>query len=243
MAGLQSVWANHQELGPFCADARLYTEEFLFYPAGNTRGQAGWSKSIAFDGLEHLSEFLLKNYKPQQIDRLAIVAHGDQPGVVKLWGKRDRRALTADNFQDYRFDLKLIEERLTQNANVIFMACIAGQGDTGAKLLKGISSILRGRTISGFTTVGYLGPGGATSRVGEKCMEPGVRETGWRSWPSGRNPDELGARWRDLKAMPWSSELSKHAKSARDGIITKHSIDEPPPELVAPQPPASPAPR
>jgi hypothetical protein len=123
------------------------------------------------------------------------------------------------------------------------MSCIAGRGAAGADLLRKLSGLWKGRTVVGFTTIGYRHPG-EMKRRGEACEEVGLRETDAEQ-PLFINHDKIGRLWFDLEKLPWTSAETPHAKVARDGKIIKsppYPLDEPPPAPPAKTGPARKAP-
>src|SRR5262245_36677845 len=77
----------------------------------------GWDKAIPFQGLSDLvSE--LKQLDRRDIDTLAIVAHGDQGGIVEL-----SPPLTAQTIPNCSADLNRLRNYLVSGAKVMFLAC------------------------------------------------------------------------------------------------------------------------
>lgn len=101
-----NVWAYHTDFGKLCRNARLDTTTGLSYPEGNQQGQADWHVAVPFGSLEQLAKKLTGGLSmPRQfcdqwfedcdpidrgeILRLAIMAHGNQGGIVAVDGNAD----------------------------------------------------------------------------------------------------------------------------------------------------------
>jgi hypothetical protein len=242
-----NVWAYHKDFGSLCRNARLDATTGLSYPKGDQQGQADWNIAVPFESLEDLAkkftgglsmprEFCgnwFKDCDPidrGEILRLAIMAHGNQGGIVAINGKADPEKLSPDNVDSFHAHLHTIGLFTRTKSTILFASCLAGQGDSGTRLLIALSKVWPGRWVVGFSTLGYRHPG-MMKRRGEPCELPGVRDTD--------ATDELYAdtrrfdkQWNDFEKMPWTSEASINAKVVRDGIVERC----PPGELCTKQP-------
>jgi len=123
--------------------------------------ESGWSHTVQMRGLSDLMESISSAGIRGTVTHLAIVAHGDQPGVVQL-----DRLLTGANVSNFTSELSALRWHLTRDAMLTFYSCIAGQGERGSRLLVEISRQLPGRTIVGFEVFGLIGPMGLTNMPG-----------------------------------------------------------------------------
>lgn len=173
--------------------------------AFTTNRTAEWSYSIGITGIRDLCTKLGQNKLQGIVGKLAIVAHGDAGGQVKL-----ERNLTPDSFVSFRADFAELSRFLTPNAKVIFMSCVSGMGPEGTSLLKSISLCVPGRFVIGFEVFGAIA-GKFLSNAGQ------VYET------------EHGNQFPSLKAMkslPTLTEASQHAKWAHLGAIIRRPYGE-----------------
>jgi hypothetical protein len=228
-----NVWTSQGDIpGRICKDARLTDREkslFLRNIATEDKlyGQAGWDLGINFlkisDLAGQLESLVLPNREPVKgkIRRLAINTHGNQ-GVIFINGLSDPVALTAKTVPSLKAHLVRIglmtPDDSTNNAVILFVGCLAAQGKDGSDLLIELSKVWPNRKVVSFITLGY-GPGGAMSRAGEQCTEPGMRDTTTTD-PGGA--DKLaGKLWNDLSKWPWASENSPRAKVALNSKIIR----------------------
>src|SRR5438105_1487049 len=160
----------------------------------------GWSHTIGpFNTLRDLMT-LFDNARLQgAIRRLAIVAHGNEPGVILL----DRR-LTAATIGTFTTELHNLRRYLTSEAMLLFYSCIAGAGAAGSRLLVDLSTQLPGRTIVGFELYGLIGPAGLLNAPGNMTATDAANAQ-MAMQPNAQH-GLLG---------PWS----QFAKRARDGEI------------------------
>ncbi len=124
----------------------------------------GWSHLFTFGSLSDLSQQMIRARPalPGQVTKLAIVAHGDLQGQVKL-----DRLLTPESATSFRQDFLQLDAFLGPYARLIFFSCIAGEDERGSQLLNIISGkFLPRRHIIGFEVSGGVGPGGALKLAG-----------------------------------------------------------------------------
>jgi len=236
-----NVWAYHSDFGTLCRNAKLDSGSGLQYPQGNTKGQAGWHVAVRFTSLDDLArKFSSDMPMPSQycgrwfrdcdsirrgeIIRLAIMAHGNQGGMVHLNGQKApgiNAALVSSNNKA----LSQIGLMTSQaGSTIILMGCLAGQGVPGTRLLVELSRVWPGRQVVGFSTVGYRHPG-QMKRKGESCELPGMRDTDASAYLFA-NPRRFDHLWSDFKAMPWASETSSHAKVVLNGSVKHYPVEE-----------------
>jgi len=233
-----NVWAYHFNFGTLCRNAALDDGTGLSYPAGNSKGQAGWHVSIGFESLEDLA----KKFKagvalpPQfcgnwfedcdpirrgEVVRLALMAHGNEGGQWLANGK-EKPAITPDNvalFHDALHEIGLYTRE--QGATILLMGCLAGKDSRGTQLLMLLSKIWPGRLIVGFSTIGYRHPG-QMKRVGEPCELPGMRDTdAWGELDARNKLKKFEELWTNFAKMPWAYEMSSHAKVIRNGSLER----------------------
>ena len=249
-----NLWAYHADFGALCRNAGLDNGSGLTYPGGNRQGQAGWHAAVRFRSLHDLATILSRGLPmPRQycgrwfsdcdpirrgeISRLAIMAHGDQGGKIAVDGKDHRPFLAADNVSGFHSDLNTVGLYTRDGSVILLMGCLAGQGSEGTRLLVALSREWPGRTVVGFSTVGYRHPG-TMKRSGEACELPGMRDTDATAYIY-VNPRRFDSLWSDFSRMPWASETSLHAKVVRDGAVERCPQDEVCTAPVAP--PSSPA--
>ena len=191
-----SVWADHSDVpGNVCRDARHRDQDTNLVGHDTFRGQAGWDVGLHYRNLPDLVSQLTntdmpehiparsdgnRRIQPGQIRRLAIVAHRLR-GELRLEGQ-DIPGITAENISRYRADLLRIRALLYQDAVVMLMGCLAGQGREGDRLLE----ILSGPdywlpcTVAAFTTLGAQysqtrSAGYVWQGLERNCTEPGMR--------------------------------------------------------------------
>jgi len=235
-----NVYAYHSDFGALCRKAMLDNESGLAYPKGDRQGQAGWHVAVKFKTLNDLASNVVGLKMPKEycgrwfrdcdaiqrgeVTRLGIMVHGEQGGKLYVHGKGKKPVLTADTVPQFHADLHRIGLATSQNASIIFMGCLAGQGDGGTKLLVALSKCFPGRKVIGFATLGYRHPG-AMKRPGQACELPGMRET---DAPAEiyQNPPKYDRQWGDFDALPWASEHTRHAKVAMNGGIIRYPEEE-----------------
>jgi hypothetical protein len=131
---------------------------------GNEPKKTGWSHSFKFESLSDLVQ-QMRNVPSLagKVTKLAIVAHGDKQGEVKL-----DRTLNPDTATTFRHDFAQLDAFLGPYARLIFYSCIAGADQQGSKLLNIISGqFLSRRHIIGFEVFGGVGPGGTPRLAGQ----------------------------------------------------------------------------
>jgi hypothetical protein len=160
------------------------------------------------------------------VTHLAINSHG-APGFFDLDGsgavlmtQNDRFLSVATMGNKYNSYLASIKLQLAADATVLFMGCNLGKGPEGSNFLQTLSETLfRGLLVVAFTTIGVSM---RQYRAGESCTNPGMRDTPFDN-PAGSSVQE-DARYAGgaLFQLPWASEFSPHAKTARNGVILKN---------------------
>jgi hypothetical protein len=196
------------------------------------RGQAGWDVGLKFYSLTslcnqletlvaHRGDKMLKTVR-----RLAIRAHGDA-GMVALNGKT-QPAMNWQTMNDFAPILARLLRVTTDDATVLFMGCLAGKSNGGTDLLTRVSTVLRGRTIVGYATIGYAAE--TSQRVpGTGNTYPGMRDSNETEHSSSQDEEfrryhgSDNVIWNDLTNLPWASETSPHAKVAKAGQILRGS--------------------
>jgi hypothetical protein len=138
------------------------------------------------------------------------MAHGDQGGVMAIDGKDHPPYLTADTAVARHGDLHTIGLATREGSTILLMGCLAGQGESGTRLLMALSAVWPGRQVVGFSTAGYRHPG-AMKKRGENCIYPGMRDTDATAYLF-VDPPKWDKLWSDFVKMPWASETSDHAK-------------------------------
>lgn len=152
---------------------------------GNEPKKTGWSHSFTFGSLSDLFQ-QMRNFPSLvgKVTKLAIVAHGDKQGQVKL-----DRLLNPDTATTFRQDFAQLDPFLSPYARLIFYSCIAGADLPGSKLLNIISGqFLPRRHIIGFEVFGGVGPGGTPRFAGQISAIDRLPPSGPRSRPA---PDRL----------------------------------------------------
>jgi hypothetical protein len=112
--------------------------------SSNFMSTSEWPIVFRFSGLADLNE-KLKAEGAESIDRLVIASHGDKAGYIGL-----DPPLQDDASPPARHHLAYLRNFLASNARVMFIACMAGRGRPGDKLLMAISSVLATCEIVGF---------------------------------------------------------------------------------------------
>jgi hypothetical protein len=231
-----AIWAvSTAAPGKTCEDAQLSGGRELHYPAGNERGQAGWDIGLSFRTLADMVDSIaaIRKKRSDAINRLAINLHG-APGIVDAeskgqWAPPADKILEADglptpgihfNHKTLRdkFGVKLRElnSMLAGDAIVLFMGCNVGQDALGDEFLKVLSKeTFPGKKVAGFKTVGLTY---RQYRSGEKCTEPGMRDSNYNLSSFGNQKSEE-EREKEAIKLPWASETSPNAKVALNGAI------------------------
>jgi hypothetical protein len=178
----------------------------------------GWEASYGFTTIQQMIDALsAAGHATRKINKLGICAHGDIGGRVHI---SSSTVLTADNV-DYPEILSRLTQFgnfLTTNAQVIFYACAAGQGEEGARLLTRLSTLWPHRTIIGFTTYGFI----ATS-FGAPNAPGNVYDTEQTAYG---NAQTVGSRILSGHSAPRMDISGPSAKWARNGrIFIRPSID------------------
>jgi len=235
-----AVWACARDVPIYvCSDARLTDRSRINIISRSVtgtdqdHGQANWQVGINFVDLADLVAQLRSFQVPEhvsgggrqvrrgQITRLAINAHGNW-GEVFINGQTHTPTLTADSLRALHEQLHQIG-LMTPNSRdnpavILLVGCVAGTGEPGNRLLRGLSRLWPNRKVVGFTTIGFS-HGGEMSRSGDGCTEPGMRDT--HATSPGEADRSAGRYWTDRRAWPWASETSPHAKVAlNDRIIS-----------------------
>ncbi len=242
------IWCEAKDIpGNVCSDARLRggQSSSVSYPKGATYGQAGWEFGFRFDSLADLANKLylkplkmpshLPALRKGSVSRLGIHAHG-LPGAVFFEGQNKKKdALTMKSLMRFNSHLRNVGASTAQDATILFVGCLAGKGWEGRQLLEALSKVWPGRKVVAFTTIGFVS-GGDQMRPGERCTEPGMRDTDNTSpvlsWADQQKA--YGPIWKDLQKLPWASETSPHAKVAFNGKIIrkpKYENDDPPKKM------------
>lgn len=110
-----------------------------------------------------------------KVDRMVIVSHGDNGGVLMFQPplQGDARAV--------QHDLVRLRNFLTPGARVIFIGCIAGSGEAGDILFKSISAILAGCDVVSYvlqnTVYDWATGSWKVARVGG--AQPVTRDDEW----------------------------------------------------------------
>lgn len=102
-----------------------------------------WPETVPFTGLPDLIGKLRDKHLSNQIDVLAIVAHGDRGGCVLL-------TPPLVDVDAARADLTRLRTFLKPDARLIFFACMSAGGFAGDGFLRGVSQILAGCEVVGF---------------------------------------------------------------------------------------------
>src|SRR3954468_14721256 len=128
----------------------------------NKGSGTGWDHLILFSDLWDLVGQLERLNQKGQVQRLGIVAHGDQGGIVQL-----DRDLTAESALSFKSEFSALSQFRIPFGRLIFFSCIAGSGVAGTKLLNLLSgSFLRDRHVIGFEVVGYIAQSGFDNSPG-----------------------------------------------------------------------------
>jgi hypothetical protein len=244
-----NVWASHIDFGMVLAEPIQFGRK-IQYPDGDMHTQAGWHVTLVFSNLADLAAQLNKGVtvpdafypsdvgtrgappiRPGEINRLAIMAHGDQGGVAMVDGKEPAKAdpanaLTTNTFDTYRPILGRIGAFTKPTSTILMMGCLAGQGEPGTQLLKLLSAVWAGRNVVGFRTIGYRHPGEMTKGAPNEL--PGMKETDVDSevmWKKRGNVERQQILWAKNQ-LPWASEQSPYAKVVRNGTVLKCPRDE-----------------
>ncbi|KIT14897.1 DUF4347 domain-containing protein [Jannaschia aquimarina] len=178
---------------------------------------SGWSHTIHHHGFYNLTRQMAERNLERSVTRLGIVAHGDTSGVIQLGRvspdrpERDpqeqRRNLTVLTLDSFAKEIGDLQDFLTARAELIFYSCAAGAQAAGDRLLEGISRLLPGRTVVGFTV--YAAGASSNDLSGLSPMTPGAL------FPS------MGLRGMRIEGHGTVDPHDVFAKWARDGRIVR----------------------
>lgn len=117
----------------------------------------GWDNVISLprtNNLRYLIQELERMGARGQVSRLALIAHGDEPGVIHT----DPLMNQVSIFQSATVAGPIADLRdyLEPSAQVLLMSCIAGAGPQGSSFLRALSTFWPGRTVVGFITSGEI---------------------------------------------------------------------------------------
>jgi hypothetical protein len=108
-----------------------------------------WEVVIPFTGLADLVDKLREKESPNQVDVLAIVAHGDKAGQVQL-------TPPLTNVDAARADLVRLRGFIKHGGRLMFLACQAATGVAGDTFLMKISRIIAGCEVVGFVVANQV---------------------------------------------------------------------------------------
>jgi hypothetical protein len=129
------------------------------YRVGAFRAGNGWDSVIslpAANNLAHLIQALEGVGARGQVAKLAIVAHGDEPGVIRTDPVMNQVSIFENPVVSGH--ISSLRDYLEPSAQVLLMSCIAGAGPRGSHFLKALSTFWPGRTVIGFITSGEFNP-------------------------------------------------------------------------------------
>ncbi|HXU81859.1 MAG TPA: DUF4347 domain-containing protein [Polyangia bacterium] len=194
---MPTVWAHRNNTGRWESDAQ----------------HTGWSHRIEFTTLRDLVQKLTGS-KPSlngQVTKLAIVAHGDSPGVVQL-----EPTLTVATAHSFESEFLQLNQLLISYGRLIFFSCIAGAHDAGSQLLNLLSArFFPHRYVIGFEVLGGIAPRGAANYPGDVDAVLNAPLAPPTYPPAG--PDTKSPRL---------SEYSWFAKWSLDGRVIRRSLQD-----------------
>jgi hypothetical protein len=162
----------------------------------------GWDRPFEANSLQELVDGLKKRKLEGQVEKLAIVAHGDAPGVVQL-----KPQLTPESLSSVKAQLSQLSTFLKPNGKLLFESCIAGDGEPGTKLLTDISKLMPNVYVIGFEIPGGRSPWPeAPGRLYEKT----------EGMATGKQPEN----------PVWLNEYSKFSKWALNGEIIRYDLGD-----------------
>jgi hypothetical protein len=168
--------------------------------------------------------------QPNQVRRLAIVAHGgdgvfdvDQRTVGNYGIRPDATiSLTLPRLSAYEQELELIAGALAENSVVYLTGCQLVQGQAGEDLLRALSARWPTSWVVGSTTFCATTIENWQDKPGTGAQYPGIRQSDSKNNPGAATAAcSDPALWRDLNRLPWFSEHSRHSTVARDGNIIR----------------------
>ena len=171
----------------------------------------GWNYTLHFNTLADLVEQLEKEKLQRRIDKLVIVAHGDNAGLVQF-----DKSLTRDSIEDFASELKKLGTLLSPTGKLLFESCQAGGGEQGSELLMRISKYLAPeQTVVGFIVNG-LSPGMAGGLAGDIFEAPnsmsGMRASQFKDAKTRMTEESFYAKWArggKIVRLPLIEEFSK----------------------------------
>ena len=207
-------------------------------------GQTGWDRQLGFADFDHLLAELTgvavgrrepaagMRVERHQIRRLAILVHG-AAGKLDINGKATSGefgtvptidTLDEGSFQRFLPRLEELGTLLERDAELIFAACLFGDGAQGEAMLKRLSELWPTVTLGASRTICVTtGRQNVDPVLSSAGQFPGVRDTSHKVAKTGgvTRDYEIESNWRDLNLLPWLAHDSRHATVARDGNIIR----------------------
>jgi hypothetical protein len=162
---------------------------------------AGWMHAIRFSSLGDLTSELESRGLADNVETLAIVAHGDVAGLVQL-----DRNLTPGTIGSFSSEIAALGRYISSRGKLVFMSCLAGADRDGDQLLTKLSLLLSNRSIIGFTIKGAKASEGMTCAAGQVYEGDGLLD---------------GMPASQLRGLPELREGSLYSKWAWNGSITR----------------------
>jgi len=175
----------------------------------------GWHEAIDLpreNNLQHLIRRLDNLELRGQVSKLALVFHGDLPGIVQTNPIMNESSIFEN--AEVCGPISSLRDYLQPSAQIMLVACSSAAGPIGSRFLCRLSTFWPGRTVIGFITSGEFDPRYHTA--GD------IFDTGG-SFVGGTVLQNLSRQEHiERRMMP----SSRSAKWAKDGNITRLPIAE-----------------
>ncbi len=173
--------------------------------------KGSWDHLIEFTSLGDLVGQLTR-VGASHIDKLGIVAHGNQPGLVLL-----DRDLTPESAPSFSSEFSALSQYMNDYGRLIFFSCKAGEGEPGTRLLNILSgsSFLPNRHVIGFAVFGYIGASGGDNTAGEVFAD---------LHPTDASKPDIGPA--DQTGDTHLTEHSWHSKWSLNGQIIRRPMND-----------------
>ncbi len=182
------------------------------YRVGAFRPGNNWHQVVSLpeqNNIDYLLGALRARELTGQISKLAIVVHGNAPGLAQTDPVMNQNSIFRDPI--VCGFVSSLREYIVPSGSLIFFACFAGAGPVGSRFLSSLSTFIPGRTVIGFST---------SAEFNHQYTTAGdLFDTGG-AFVSGTVLHNLSREDLFARRMTQGSDSAKWAK---DGVITRQS--------------------
>jgi hypothetical protein len=184
-----------------------------------------------------------------EIARLGIASHGHEKGLwfpngmahangvqyPPIAGTRKKVNLArhsaaavkeymTDSVLDHHEVLDDIGRYTREDATILLLGCMAGDGEGGTELLMELSRVWPGRTVVAFATIGMVAA--QWMRVEPSGYYAGMKDTGCDNY--GKYSTRAESLLAHFSSLTWASEKAPSAKVVKDLVVKKWPAGETP---------------